>query len=756
MKWSIIFLLLCLIEFLKADITTDLVANYQFNGNANDSSSNSIHGNIFGVTETADRFGNASSAYYFDGNNDYITIADNDLLDFEQNVSFSISLWIKTTQTDYSRLIMKRNYSGNFYVISKHSSTFIAAGTPSSAFANNYPSNYFSAAHSKSINDGNWHNIVLVRNVSESTIKMYVDKKSDILQADFNYSVSNGAIINIGRYFNGEIDYFEGKLDDIRFYRRALSDSDIEELFNENGWSETQRNLVAFFPFNGNTNDASPNGYHGTNSGATLVNDRFGNPNSAYYFDGISSYIDCGSYAGLNITTALSISCWVKYENYNSGTNIYPSIVSNADYNTYSQSHLWSGYQFGAVNNHPSITPNGRLRFHVLKPSESFSTHSSERYDDDNWHHLVVQFEPETALKIYVDNQLITETQVSIPSFESSHLPLSIGKGFENGINQFFIGTIDDIRIYNRIISESEIDAFYHENNWDETFSDLVAFYPFNGNANDESGNGNNGTVNGAVLDTDRFDNENSSFEFDGYDDYIQISNNTLSLTENITICYWAKNLDFSFTDSYSNYAISKGVPGVEPWFDYVCGLGSALTYFFTIAIDGTLYGVNTAPVADDNFHFITCMYDYDSSSLSIYLDGHLENSIFASGLIDNTNSDFYIGDFNGSSSWHFFKGSIDDIRIYNRVLTDEEILVMYHKNDWMMEPENVIINIINDSVEIIWDPVIGTMSYNVYSSENPNTPIRNWTLEASGVTGTTWSETVTETRKFYCVKAVN
>ena len=51
--------------------------------------------------------------------------------------------------------------------------------------------------------------------------------------------------------------------------------------------------------------------------------------------------------------------------------------------------------------------------------------------------------------------------------------------------------------------------------------SGLVAYYPFNGNANDESGNGNNGTIHGAVLTSDRFGNEKFSFSFDGVNDYI-------------------------------------------------------------------------------------------------------------------------------------------------------------------------------------------------------------------------------------------
>ena len=67
-----------------------------------------------------------------------------------------------------------------------------------------------------------------------------------------------------------------------------------------------------------------------------------------------------------------------------------------------------------------------------------------------------------------------------------------------------------------------------------------VACYSFNGNANDESGNGNNGTVNGATLTTDRFGNSDSAYDFDGIDDSISVNNaETLNLTNEVTLSAW-------------------------------------------------------------------------------------------------------------------------------------------------------------------------------------------------------------------------
>ncbi len=71
--------------------------------------------------------------------------------------------------------------------------------------------------------------------------------------------------------------------------------------------------------------------------------------------------------------------------------------------------------------------------------------------------------------------------------------------------------------------------------------SGLVGWWPFNGNANDESGNGNNGTVNGATLTTDRFGVANKAYSFDGTNSNIVIADNTLLRPTNITISVWVK-----------------------------------------------------------------------------------------------------------------------------------------------------------------------------------------------------------------------
>ncbi len=81
---------------------------------------------------------------------------------------------------------------------------------------------------------------------------------------------------------------------------------------------------------------------------------------------------------------------------------------------------------------------------------------------------------------------------------------------------------------------------------------DLVAYYPFNGNANDESGFNNHGTVNGAALVADRFGNQNSAYQFDGNNDYINVPNSeSLNFENSITVNFWIKVGEFFEREAY-------------------------------------------------------------------------------------------------------------------------------------------------------------------------------------------------------------
>ena len=211
----------------------------------------------------------------------------------------------------------------------------------------------------------------------------------------------------------------------------------------------------------------------------------------------------------------------------------------------------------------------------------------------------------------------------------------------------------------------------------------LVAYYPFNTNSNDESGNLNHGVVNGAVLTTDRFGNPNSAYEFDGIDDFILVANSaSLNVfNSNLTITMWLYNDNPSLSDT-SYKGVSKGGwnTGVGYELLYSNYWNSGTLHFTTGSSGNNVYSFNNF---SNQWVMLTGVYDNATSTKKMYING-VEQSTTVQGVDNLTSSshDLYIGRRHPSNSYSgFVKGKMDDIRIYNVALSATEILNLYNYN---------------------------------------------------------------------------
>lgn len=205
-------------------------------------------------------------------------------------------------------------------------------------------------------------------------------------------------------------------------------------------------------------------------------------------------------------------------------------------------------------------------------------------------------------------------------------------------------------------------------------FSGLVAYYPFNGNANDESGNDNNGIVSGAALTEDRNGNENSAYRFNGINNSIKvIKSSSLNITNQITISLWFKtkgSLD-------KNVIISKGNSPYLYDYEWFINLETEKKISFVITlknepIEHFAVTFETDEILnDDKWRHLAATFD--GESLKLYLNGIIgeTSNIGRVRIINLSDDDIYIGSLN--NTYHFF-GSIDDIGIYKRALTSLEI----------------------------------------------------------------------------------
>lgn len=202
--------------------------------------------------------------------------------------------------------------------------------------------------------------------------------------------------------------------------------------------------LRAYYPFNGNANDASGLNNHGTVSGANITQDRFGNPASAYNFNGTSAYIT-SSFSPLT-TAPFSIAAWV----YCSQISFLNPIISlgDAGVNQLKRLYFCASYQGTGAPGIGTAGANG------ITSNQSSVTSGS-------WIHLAVtcnSYDPNDVI-FYINGVAYNQNSIGglnvpLPTNASS---FTIGKQTVNAGTDFFHGKLDDLGIWNRVLTPQEI-----------------------------------------------------------------------------------------------------------------------------------------------------------------------------------------------------------------------------------------------------------------------------------------------------------
>jgi hypothetical protein len=464
---------------------------------------------------------------------------------------------------------------------------------------------------------------------------------------------------------------------------------------------------VAWYPFNGNANDESGNGNNGTVNGATLTTDRNGNLNEAYHFNGSQQTILVANSTSLSSMSEMTFSCWVNPESWFSnptwGTLYFPIVCKS---NISSSGGLFSIF----------LQPNSFYAYF-----DGYQTGSSTGSLLGTWVNLTVTVSPTYYMRFFIDGQLVSESQSSYVAFpNNSNLDLVIG-GDIPGQAEYAIGKIDNIAIYNRVLSASEIQQLYQDQTGQvqqpltcsitapvtsicegETITlsmnttggagsssqlpanlqqGLVAYYPFNGNVQDQSAFHNDLTGMGHLFSTDRNGVLNNSVYLSN-DAYL-FAANQVQLSEfdqGQTINFWFKILDFP-SDGKEHFIISKGNGNgfYECFFSDYNDL-NAFIYRFGVASNnyhpqGT--GVSFSNIALNEW--INFTLTTDLSAHRLYINGEFYMEQFLPSGIGTSTSGLYLGrNVLSNSSTGYFNGFIDDVAIYNRALSPAEIQQLY------------------------------------------------------------------------------
>jgi hypothetical protein len=302
-----------------------------------------------------------------------------------------------------------------------------------------------------------WLHAAFVYRTSDQTCKFYINGSLDATS-------SNYASTDIPAGFSSTTifgQYMQGYMDDVRIYATALSADDILSLYQSRGRLDNKGNLflhninqpavvtdglVGWWPLAGDTKDYSGFGNDGVNNGAVSTTGVTGEADTAYSFDGVDDYVSAGN--GLNNLGDFTVTFWTKTNQITSGGSGYqdPAFMGTRQGSGTTQDFL--------ISNH-----NGYLSYFGELAGTTTAGVTNYFLSDDTWH-FVAAYRVNDVLTLKIDEE--EGTQFTCGASITNNLGTEIGRAYWTGI-KYTQGKIQHVRIYNRALSEGEIQLLYKE-----------------------------------------------------------------------------------------------------------------------------------------------------------------------------------------------------------------------------------------------------------------------------------------------------
>ena len=680
------------------DLERGLVGHWTFDGKDMDLSSstaevldrsgNGNNGNwIDHATTTV--IGKIGQALDFDGSDDYVDVGT---ISTDFTNGLTVAAWVYYDAfNSWSRIIDFGQGEANDNILFGNSATSNALQY--SVFTGGGNGGTVSIS---TLEIGKWQHVIATEDSSGNVVlyKNGVAIKTGSTDVPASVSRTSSFIAQSNWAADG---YFDGKMDDVRVYNRALSTDEITRLYDLGATThvgttittnpDLERGLVGHWTFDGpdllqNAVDRSGQGNTGFLRNFTSTTTTEGAIGQALNFDGSDDLVEIDAFH--DVYTTQSICAWFSIEGGISG----PLIIFNQGGNN-------NGFIFAY-----RTTPDTIVFAIDSDTGSSKEIASVNTFPEDGiWHHICGTYNAGT-MTLYIDSAFESTSSDAVVSVSASGNNASIGDatGLSVISGGSWKGKIDDVRVYNRALSAEEITRLYdlgattHIGTTITTNPDLerglVGHWTFDGpdllqNAVDRSGQGNTGFLTGFTSTTTTEGAIGQALDFDGVDDYVDVGDKAsldFGTSIDFTIGAWIK---LSATGSIK-IIVDKYSSGISPGYMFRVESSNVIGAFIRDGVgsgsDETVSIVGDTTVTDGQWHHATVVYDRDGD-VSLYLDGVSDATPVDISTVTDTISNSV--NFNIArrpiSSFDYFDGTIDDVRIYNRALSAEEITRLYN-----------------------------------------------------------------------------
>lgn len=414
---------------------------------------------------------------------------------------------------------------------------------------------------------------------------------------------------------------------------------------------DLQKGLVGWWRLDGDAKDATPYGNNGTVVSGTLTTDRKGAAGRAYVFGG-NGYIQATLPVSSNMlfaTSGISWSVSMWFKSTSSATNIMM---------------LGRAGGVGASGTYGLYLSGGNLKT-VLRGVVSTL---GAGYNDNQWHLASITWDGTNA-NAYIDGSDAIAVSVGTASLQN-YANFCIGAAKSDCSSNWFDGSIDNVRLYNRALSAAETKALYTQYDAEIRLASsqvgLVGWWKLDSNAKDSTPYSNNGSIVGTTPVSDRKGLAGSAYSFNGSSNYVALGNSSSEQLSVGTVSAWVKSS--SPGSSYRGIVVKQYayslflIDGVLGFYDW-----SASTPRST--------GVN---LADGAWHHVAVSFSSGvGGGTNVYVDGV---AVLTTTLtIANQTKGLVLGAGVDTGDIQNINASIDDVRLYKRVLTSAEIASLYN-----------------------------------------------------------------------------
>ncbi len=656
---------------------SNLIGLWHLNNNALDSSDNSNDGSWSGTESYAVGLWDTNAGNF--GNSNYVDLGDLDVV--SENATFIA--WVKAdsiSATKHETVLAKFSTYFNY---------FLQLRTNLILFAIKNAGGQNSALFSETTEIGEWIQVGGLWNensvcaIKNGRVSGCVDRTIDL----YNNDVS----AKIGRDdgYSGTIEYFDGQIEEVSIWNRALSEQEILDLYESQSGEFHEPSIVGLWHLNDDALDSSYNSNNGSWSGTESYDvGLFGT--NAGSFNGSTDYVSVDS-TDLKFESGaqdFSVSVWVKPNSVNSRRIL---TLKDAD------NDGWRLLEVGGV---------------VWCSVDAIDVKSSSVLKLGVWQNVVCTIDRSGNGQIYI-NGVADGSPVAIngEAMSISESLLRIGTSTINfASTSFFDGLIEEVIIWNRDLSSNEVKELYEKQKGDWLDTNLVAYYKFNESSGttifDSARNFDGTLVSTANINAQGLWDSNA-LSLNGSSDYVDLGkSSSINLVNKMSISFW------TYFDTISSGSfISRRSPTSNEW-QIAIQTSTSKPYVILWGTSDVVLYANTVLNTSQWYH-IAVTYDKDAgeNNYKIYVNGLLDGQKTVTGAITLGDTSTKIG----TDTYNYFNGLIDEVKIYDKVLTPEEILADYNS---FLESEFVDNNILDVGKSREWDKIKINSDFN-YSFGN-------------------------------------